>query len=98
MPSKRGWENGWWLAYLQCKALGDFVRVFPGAPITLEDGVPQDVEGVRAAQATKVVEGHRCRRTWSNCFFNFRPSNTFNRRSICASTNNLIGFLPIGNR
>jgi len=36
------------------------VRVFLGAPFTLEDGVPQDVQGVSAAQATKVHEGHRC--------------------------------------
>jgi len=52
-------------AYLQCKALGDFERVFLGAPFALEDGIAQDFQGVRAAQATKVDKGHRC----SDAFF-----------------------------
>jgi hypothetical protein len=49
-----------WIAHLQGEALGYFVRVFLGAPFALEDGVPHDVEGVGAAQATKVAECHRC--------------------------------------
>jgi hypothetical protein len=46
------------MAYLQCEALGDFERVFLGAPFALEDSVSHDVDGVRAAQATQVDEYH----------------------------------------
>jgi len=34
---------------LQGKAFCNFERVFLGAPFALEDGIPHDVEGVRAA-------------------------------------------------
>jgi hypothetical protein len=44
---------------LQVEALGDFDRAILGAPFAIEDGVSHDVDGVRAAQATKVDEGHR---------------------------------------
>jgi hypothetical protein len=45
--------------HLQGKALRNFERVFLGAPFALEDGIAHDVQGVRAAQATQVDEGHR---------------------------------------
>jgi len=51
--------------YLQSKAVRNFERVFLGAPFALEDGVSHDAEGVRAAQATQVNEGHRCSGIWS---------------------------------
>jgi len=58
------------MAYLQSKALGDFERVFLGAPFALEDRVSHDVEGVGAAQATQVDEDHLCPGTSSDSFFN----------------------------
>jgi len=82
--------------YLQCQALGDFERVFLGAPFTLEDGVSHDVEGVCAAQATKVDEGHRCPGTLSGCFFNLRSSNT-SKSSLCCQTNDSVTGFEIFN-
>jgi len=36
------------LNHLQGKALGNLERVFLGAPVTLEDCIPHDVDGVSA--------------------------------------------------
>jgi len=48
------------MSYLQYQTRRNFECVFLGAPFALEDDVSHDVEGVGAAQATKVGEGHRC--------------------------------------
>jgi hypothetical protein len=53
-------------SHQQAEALCNFERVFLFSPCTLEDGVAHDVDGVRAAQATQVDEGHRCSGTCSN--------------------------------
>jgi len=69
----------------QGEALCNFEDVFLGAPFALKDDVAHDVQGVGAAQATKVHEGHRCPRLWSDFFFNFKPMRSF-PNSKCLSS------------
>jgi hypothetical protein len=64
--------------YLKCKAVRNFERVFLGAPFALEDVVSHDAEGVHAAQATQVDEGHRCPGTCFNeCYKSTLKTRSF---------------------